>query len=1071
MGEHMNSSMSGGLGRRAKTALLGTTMLASVAAFAAPAAAQSQQIETVTVTGIRASLQSAQAIKERADQVVDAITAVDIGALPDRSVAEALQRVPGVQITRTDANTDPLRWAGYGNGVFIRGLSWVQSLTNGEEIFGAENGRSISFADISADLMAGVDVYKNPTAKMIEGGIGGVINLKTRKPLDFDGLKVAASAVVDYETLGDRAAPSINFLASDRFKTKIGEFGILFSADYQKLQSTNALTSTDPWQNSGKTPDGTAVQYPKGLTNTFGMIGYRKIDWKQPRIALDATLQWRPSDSLEISFTTIFSKAEPQSAEHNVAWIIPQYNTSAGIVMPYASQGNTAALQASLNSYTYDANGYWTGGTIYSAATTSTNANYFDTRFDARHHINQTYQLEAKWNPTENLEVNLAAYYIDSRATMYSLTLYNEIKSPSYQAWSGVGKWWPSMNPVDVTVDIGSDDSPAISYSDSGKSVLSAQNNYLWGAAMDHVENNYAHSYVTRGDATYTFDGSGLLGFIKSVDAGFRVSLKQATTRNSGWNWGRIGFKTWGYGGCNGSPADIANNAPNDVRNASCVANMPDFTNVNSGNTTQYKFGELFGQTMPSLWEPTIGWLKKPYQVWSDVQNIEAFPTALGQTGLWTSLATKYGNCTGVLYKCSYPYAGAGGSNSTTGTSIQTEDTYAGYIQANYMDEDFFNTGVAVDGNVGVRIVRTEYDSGPGYLQLPSLTGCTAGNSTPAGSCTDYNEAISFVGGQLGANIPYAAVKSGYTNVLPSFNVVAHFTDHLLARVAYSQGLVRPQLSQLRNYNSVSFHFGTSGSTPGDPDLSGTYATTNPFTGSGANPYLKPTFSHNWDANLEYYFSQTGSVALGLFHKTISNYVMSGDTSLTITRNGITKTFDIATYANGDHGSVEGFEFQYTDWFDNLPGALSGLGFQGNYTKLYNHGGRNSLAGYADANANKYASSESLPMENMSNDSYNVALMYEKYDISARIAYNWRSTFLVNSYAVNLNQPVFQRNYGQVDTSIQYSFLDHYKVGFQVSNLFKQTTNLMIGDSKSTAHAFEWVEGERKLSLILRASF
>jgi len=1034
-----------------------------------PAAAQ-ETMETVTVTGIRASLQSAQAIKQNSDQVVDSITAVDIGALPDRSVAEALQRVPGVQITRTDANTDPLRWAGYGNGVFIRGLSWVQSMTNGEEIFGAENGRSISFADISADLMAGVDVYKNPTAKMIEGGIGGVINLKTRKPLDFDGFKMAASATVDYETLGDRGTASVNALVSDRFHTKLGDVGILVSADYQNLQSTNALVSTDPWKNTGKTPAGASVIYPKGYTNTFGMIGYRKIDWKQPRVAFDATIQWRPTESLEITFTSIYSKAEPQSVEHNIAWIIPEYSASSGIVMPYASSGNSTALQNSVKSYIYDANGYWQGGTIYNAASTSTQANYFDTRFDARHHINQTYQLQAKWNPTNNLQISLDGYYIDSRATMSSMTLYNEVKNNGYQSWSGLGRWWPNGAAIDVGVNL-SDDSPAITYTDAGRTALGTQSNYLWGAAMDHYENNYAHAYVTRGDATYTFEGSGLFGYLKSVDAGFRVNMKQAITRNSPWNWGRIGFKTWGYGGCKGTPADVTASAPTATRYAHCLANMPDFGNVNSDNTTLYQFGNLFGQNMPSVWEPTVSWLKDPYKVATGVAAIEALPLALGQTGLWTPLVTKYGNCSGVAYNCSYPYAGASGTSSTTGTSDQKEDTFAGYFQVNYLAENFLGTNVPVDGNIGVRIVRTEYDSGTGYLQLPSLAGCTAASSTPAGSCTNYNEAVTFVGGNLGGNIKYDAVTHGYTNVLPSFNIIAHLTDRLLARGAYSQGLVRAPFSQMRNYQSVGFHFGTSGTNPGDPDLSGTYATSNPFTGTGANPYLKPTFSHNWDLSLEYYFSQSGSVAFGLFHKTISNYVMSGQTSLTLTRNGVTKTFSMGTYVNGDHGAVEGFEMQYTDWFDNLPGALSGIGFQGNYTKLYNHGGRNSLAGYADANASKYASDQSLPMENMSNDSYNVALMYEKYDISARIAYNWRSTFLVNSYAVNLFQPVFQRNYGQVDTSVLYTFLDHYKVGIQANNLFKQSTILQIGDSKSASHSFEWVEGERKLSLILRASF
>ena len=192
-------------GNTIQFALLGTASVLAMSAFAlsgpafgqAASATTAAPIETVVVTGIRASLKSAQAIKKNADQMVDSVTAVDIGALPDRSVAEALQRVPGVTVQRTDANRDPVRFAGAPNNVFIRGLSWVESQLNGREVFSANDGRSLSFGDISSDLLAGVDVYKNPDAKMIEGGVGGTVDLRTRRPFDQDGFLTAVSAEYD----------------------------------------------------------------------------------------------------------------------------------------------------------------------------------------------------------------------------------------------------------------------------------------------------------------------------------------------------------------------------------------------------------------------------------------------------------------------------------------------------------------------------------------------------------------------------------------------------------------------------------------------------------------------------------------------------------------------------------------------------------------------------------------------------------------------------------------------------------------------------------------------------------
>ena len=138
--------------------------------------------EEIVVTGYKKSLQSAQKIKRNADTFVDVISAEDIGALPDRSVAEALQRVPGVNISRFEQRNDPDRFSVEGSGVIIRGLPFVRSELNGRDIFSANGGRELSFNDVSPELLGRVEVFKNTTADMIDGGISGTVNLVTRKP-------------------------------------------------------------------------------------------------------------------------------------------------------------------------------------------------------------------------------------------------------------------------------------------------------------------------------------------------------------------------------------------------------------------------------------------------------------------------------------------------------------------------------------------------------------------------------------------------------------------------------------------------------------------------------------------------------------------------------------------------------------------------------------------------------------------------------------------------------------------------------------------------------------------------
>src|SRR5437870_10947259 len=185
---------------------------AQTAADAQPAASESPTASAnpaedatgknvIIVTGIRASLRSARDRKKNAEQMVDSITATDIGALPDRSVSEALQRVPGVTLQRTNEARDPARLSAEGGAIFIRGLSWVRSEFNGRDTFSANNGRVLGFEDVPADLLAGVDVYKNPSADLTEGAIGGLVNLRTRKPFDQSGQLFAASVDVNYADL------------------------------------------------------------------------------------------------------------------------------------------------------------------------------------------------------------------------------------------------------------------------------------------------------------------------------------------------------------------------------------------------------------------------------------------------------------------------------------------------------------------------------------------------------------------------------------------------------------------------------------------------------------------------------------------------------------------------------------------------------------------------------------------------------------------------------------------------------------------------------------------------------
>jgi iron complex outermembrane receptor protein len=204
------------------------------AASAEPGASVEEKAATdIVVTGIRQSLRSNVQIKRNTMEIVDSITAEDIGKLPDPNVAETLSRIPGVQAYRYGGEgASPV---GEGSGITIRGLTGqTASHLDGRAYFTA-GGREFNIEGAIPGMIAGVDVFKNPSAKHIEGGIGGIINVRTRKPLDFKRLTVSAAVSARYNDLSEKLSPEVFGLIADRWDVGDGgEMGFMVAANFQE---------------------------------------------------------------------------------------------------------------------------------------------------------------------------------------------------------------------------------------------------------------------------------------------------------------------------------------------------------------------------------------------------------------------------------------------------------------------------------------------------------------------------------------------------------------------------------------------------------------------------------------------------------------------------------------------------------------------------------------------------------------------------------------------------------------------------------------------------------------------
>ncbi|WP_260599910.1 TonB-dependent receptor [Sphingomonas endolithica] len=237
--------------------------------------------DDIVVQGIRRSLQSAQAVKRDSIQQIDSVVASDIGKLPDIAVSDTAARIAGVQVNRV---------GGEASGVLVRGLPDFTTTYNGREIFTAE-ARTVALQDFPASGIQALEVYKSTTSNLVEAGLAGLINVRSRRPFDFDGFEIAGSAWGVHTTEAGKVTPNGNILISNRWDTGIGEIGILANASYTELSYLDSEpTNTDFI--ASPTINGQSVRLPD-IQRLFYRSGNRK------RPSGNVALQWRPSSSLE----------------------------------------------------------------------------------------------------------------------------------------------------------------------------------------------------------------------------------------------------------------------------------------------------------------------------------------------------------------------------------------------------------------------------------------------------------------------------------------------------------------------------------------------------------------------------------------------------------------------------------------------------------------------------------------------------------------------------------------------------------------------------------------------------
>ena len=462
--------------------LLGSTV--SIGTAIAESGEESEVMEEIVVTGIRGSMQQSLERKRNADHFVDAITAEDIGAFPDQNLAEALQRISGVAIDRK---------SGEGAFVSVRGLGpqFVATTIGGRVSAsnvapGSHDGtgnsnpksRAVGFHGFQSGLVHAVEIHKSPRADHVEGGLGGFVDIQPRKPFDLGKRHIALSLDTTVNELSDDTAPGVFALFSDVLTDTMG---LMVSAQWD-----NRVFRSDQLHQTYFRDPRTAVINGVEIGNGYTPNNYlaRMHTTDRDRLNISSSLQFRPSDRVEVTFDMLYASNVADETEYFRSFRI--------------SQGHSRLTDATL----VDDNG--TG--IFTLYSTSGAGAFIQHATETVDNVAVNYGANLKIQATDNLALNFDVAVSDTEVPIQNRdALMRNTRTQMTYRKNGPGGV-PSMTSSSPLTDV----------------------NHWTVVKQSRQEHLVDDSNVQfRADATYQFDA----GWLDTVQAGVRTYRQERRDR------------------------------------------------------------------------------------------------------------------------------------------------------------------------------------------------------------------------------------------------------------------------------------------------------------------------------------------------------------------------------------------------------------------------------------------------------------------------------------------------------------------------------------------------------------
>ena len=974
-----------------RKALLGMTV-ATMALTSSFALAQeaSETTDEVVVTGIRKALENSVDLKRNAKGIVDSISAEDMGKFPDSNLAESLQRVTGVSIDR-DQNS------GEGRSVTVRGFGADYNLVtlNGRmmptstlgDFASAPSTRSFNFGDLAPEAVAGVDIYKTSKASVASGGMGSTINIRTSRPLDAPGFNatVAVKGVNDKSSEESYDTETSLLISNTFFDDR---FGIALTAINSSLSHTNASfrhqwspfediagnslaandEATDVLNGVNPLTGDTGIEAGTLIANIDGAAGYYINDLEQERDNFQLTFQARPFDNLTLTYDNVVAELEHQVRSRDLTIYIkeglPYWNNGAQRVVDrtstsvYSANGSNPA---SIESLAYN------NDDIFGAYNSSMGLQKNVTELDA-------HGFNAEWEVDENLTLSLDISTASSETKPDSPYGSMAYITTSAKVAQSVDIDYSSELPV---IAIGNDQTQLGGTYGADNYGLDLYNAHRWLGGADNVfafnENDLDQIQI---NGSYDASGSSFSKYVDVVDFGVSFSENDVSTgffQQPANNTDGIQPPAWGEWPNYGVYFSVADGRDAFFYQAHTEELQPYFSDLNGASA------------IPN----TI--LNIPYEELFDMYTIYgAFAWNDAQTDICRN--NTLAGCSDFTY---------------TQQRKLEEKTTSVYVQGSKEFELFERPASVV---AGLRFERTEVVS-QNYIPTYSGTKISGDDSVTA---------------QATGNSAFFTTKGDYNYVLPSIDFDMDLRDDVKLRASVSQSIARQTYDKLAGGVSI------------NPAIQN--AKTGPFeyqgSGSEGNPNLEPFESTNLDLSAEWYYGALSYASIGYFSKETQNWVGTGnrygavqdirhaaytDGALNGAANDTLSTadndlaiFNISFNASSNRKeTIDGLELAIQhDFGDYNPVPfidLTGFGIIANMTIVDSDASYNNQTPNSD-NEGQFA------VVGIS-DSHNLIAYYERFGLSARVAYNWRDRFLNYQGASS----GYTEEYEQLDANVTYS--------------------------------------------------